>query len=137
MRIDARSGRVQHRFALPLTATLLQFAGGDLPGRCRHADYAGTSALLGGVQRAAAERDPPAGNGSFTRRGAAGRCRRTCATRCWAGSSAHADGRSKTTSLGFGQRDAGSDLMRARIDEREAVPAHRQPVDWRRRVIAA
>ena len=30
VRIDARSGRVQHRFALPLTATLLQFAGGDL-----------------------------------------------------------------------------------------------------------
>ena len=30
VRIDARSGRVQHRFALPLTATLLQFANGDL-----------------------------------------------------------------------------------------------------------
>ena len=30
VRVDARSGRVQHRFALPVTATLLQFAGGDL-----------------------------------------------------------------------------------------------------------
>jgi ABC-type transport system substrate-binding protein len=30
VRIDARSGRVQHRFALPVTATLLQFGGGDL-----------------------------------------------------------------------------------------------------------
>jgi ABC-type transport system substrate-binding protein/predicted Ser/Thr protein kinase len=30
VRVDARSGRVQHRFALPVTATLLQFGGGDL-----------------------------------------------------------------------------------------------------------
>ena len=30
VRVDARSGRVQHRFPLAVTATLLQFAGGDL-----------------------------------------------------------------------------------------------------------
>jgi ABC-type transport system substrate-binding protein/tRNA A-37 threonylcarbamoyl transferase component Bud32 len=30
VRIDARRGRVQHRFPLPVTATLLQFADGDL-----------------------------------------------------------------------------------------------------------
>jgi virginiamycin B lyase len=30
VRVDAETGRVQHRFPLPITATLLQFAGGDL-----------------------------------------------------------------------------------------------------------
>ena len=30
VRVDAETGRVQHRFPLAVTATLLQFAGGDL-----------------------------------------------------------------------------------------------------------